>query len=79
VNRVRVVVIDFASLAFCVFFAWKSWTLLIEAVRGGYTTGSEWSPPLWIPYSTMALGMTLLCVQIALQLVDTLLSRRLAR
>jgi TRAP-type C4-dicarboxylate transport system permease small subunit len=78
VNRVRLALVDVASLAFCGFFAWKSWTLLIEAVRGAYTTGSEWSPPLWIPYSTMAVGMSLLCVQILLQVVDFALAKRVA-
>ena len=78
INRVRVVLVDVASLAFCGFFAWKSWTLLIEAVRGDYTTGSEWSPPLWIPYSTMALGMSLLCLQILLQIVDFALAKKVA-
>jgi TRAP-type C4-dicarboxylate transport system permease small subunit len=75
VNRVRLLLIDLASLVFCTFFAWKSWTLLAEAVHDGYTTGSEWGPPLWIPYSTMALGMSLLCVQILLQFLDRVLAR----
>jgi len=58
---------DLVSCSFCAFFAWKSWTLLREAVTDGETTSSTWGPPLWIPYSAMAAGMTLLALQLALQ------------
>jgi TRAP-type C4-dicarboxylate transport system permease small subunit len=68
-NTVRLYLVDIASLAFCAFFSWKSWTLLHEAVLEGHTSATSWAPPLWIPYGTMALGMSLLCAQIALQLV----------
>jgi hypothetical protein len=30
-----------------------------------------WSPPLAIPYALMAAGMTLLCLQIAVQIVNS--------
>ena len=68
VNRVRAILVDAGSMLFCAFFSWKSWTLLHEAVVDKQTTSSSWAPPLWIPYGLMALGMTLLAVQIALQL-----------
>jgi TRAP-type C4-dicarboxylate transport system permease small subunit len=68
VNRVRLWLVDFASLSFCAFFAWKSWTLAHEAWADGQVSNSMWSPPLAIPYVLMASGMTLLCVQILLQL-----------
>ena len=71
-NRLRMILVDFASLAFCTFFSWKSWTLFHEAWEDGQVTSSTWGPPLWIPYSVMAAGMTLLCVQIALQLAVSL-------
>jgi TRAP-type C4-dicarboxylate transport system permease small subunit len=58
---------DLLSCLFCTFFAWKSWTLLQEAITEGETTSSSWAPPLWIPYSAMAAGMTLLALQLALQ------------
>ncbi len=67
VNRWRVALVDLVSLAFCAFFAWKSWTLFDEAWVDGQTTSSSWGPPLWIPYATMATGMTLLTLRIALQ------------
>ena len=69
VNRVRLWLVDLASLVFCAFFAWKSWTLAHEAWVDGQVTNSMWSAPLAIPYVLMASGMTLLCVQILLQIM----------
>jgi len=69
VNRIRLWLVDVASLLFCAFFAWKSWTRAHDAWVDGEVSNSMWSPPLSIPYSLMAIGMTLLCVQILLQVI----------
>jgi TRAP-type C4-dicarboxylate transport system permease small subunit len=69
VNRIRLWLVDVASFAFCAFFAWKSWTLAHEAYVDGQVSNSMWSPPLTIPYTLMALGMSLLCIQILLQII----------
>jgi TRAP-type C4-dicarboxylate transport system permease small subunit len=61
---------DLATFAFCSFFAWKCWSLLREAIEDDQISGSAWGPPLWIPYGLMAVGMSLLVLQLALQLVD---------
>ncbi len=68
VNRVRRILVDIASFGFCAFFSWKSWALLYEAVHEGQVTGSSFAPPLWIPYGLMAAGMTLLTLQLLVQI-----------
>jgi TRAP-type C4-dicarboxylate transport system permease small subunit len=78
INRVRQVMADGASFAFCAFFAWKSWLLLAEAWSENFHSESTWGPPLWIPYSLMTVGMMLLAVQLATQIVRALRPSRAA-
>ncbi|MER2265122.1 TRAP transporter small permease [Methylobacterium oxalidis] len=73
VNSARLLMADVISFVFVVFFAWKSWSLLHEAWVDGQVSQSTWGPPLWIPYSLMAAGMSLLGVQFALQIAEAVL------
>src|SRR5262249_45545472 len=70
VNKVRMILVDLVSFLFCAFFCWKSWTLFLEAWHEGQTTTSTWGPPLWIPYSLMAIGMTLLSIQLLVEFLS---------
>ncbi len=67
VNRLRLLLVDIISTLFCSFFSWKSWALFHEAWSEGQTTSSSFAPPLWIPYSLMAVGMSILTLQLFLQ------------
>ena len=70
VNRARALVVDVLSFLFCTFFAWKSWTLWHEAWVDKMTSSSSWAPPLAIPYGLMSVGMSLLALQLLLQLAS---------
>jgi TRAP-type C4-dicarboxylate transport system permease small subunit len=78
VNHVRLILVDFASFLFCAFFSWKSWLLLEEAWIDGFRSGSTWGPPMWIPYSLMTVGMTLLSIQLIIQTIGGLRRRSAA-
>lgn len=67
VNRARAALVDLVCALFCTFFTWKAWTLFHEAWTEGQTTSSSFAPPLWIPYSLMSVGMSLLTLQLFLQ------------
>jgi len=78
-NWYRMLAVEVATMVFCTFFAWKSWTLFREALHEGHTSNSTWGPPLWIPYLLMAAGMSLLVLQTMLELVNRLASTRRVR
>lgn len=69
-NRWRFLIGDLLSLAFCTFIAWKSWLFFHEAWADGKMSNTSWGPKVWPVYLTMALGMTLLSLQIFVQIGD---------
>ncbi len=69
-NRWRFQIGDLLSLAFCAFIAWKAWLFFHEAWIDGKMSNTSWGPKLWPAYLSMALGMTLLSLQILAQIGD---------
>jgi TRAP-type C4-dicarboxylate transport system permease small subunit len=72
VDRIRRFLADVVSLAFCTFFCFRCWALLLEAWEEGQTSDSAWGPPLWIPYGLMAGGMSILVMQLLVQVLTHL-------
>jgi TRAP-type C4-dicarboxylate transport system permease small subunit len=66
---VRQVIADFATFLFVAFYSWKSWDLLLEALDEGRISQSAWGAPLWIPFTCMAVGMSLVSIQLLLQML----------
>lgn len=68
-NALRQFAVDLGSFVFCAFFSIKSWDMVYEAIVEGQTTSTTFSPPLWIPYTMIAIGMSMLSLQILLQIL----------
>lgn len=69
-NYWRYLVGDILSMVFCAFIAWKSWLFFHEAWVDGKMSNTVWGPKLWPAYFFMALGMSLLALQMLAQIGD---------
>ena len=75
-HRRRIFVGDLLAFLLCAFIAVKIGQYAGEAWSEGWTTDSVWAPHLWVPYSLMAVGMTLLALEYVVQIVETVAMRR---
>ncbi|HET7850311.1 MAG TPA: TRAP transporter small permease [Pseudolabrys sp.] len=75
-NRWRILIGDVLSLLLCAFLTVIIWRYTWQAWSEGWTTDSVWAPHLWIPYSLMALGFTLISLEYLVQLVEELAGRK---
>jgi TRAP-type C4-dicarboxylate transport system permease small subunit len=75
VNHWRMLFVELVSGAFCTFFGWKSWSLFAEALHEGHSSNSTWGPPMWIPYLLMSAGMTLLALQLWLEIIARVVNK----
>ena len=69
-NRWRNTLGDILSMAFCAFIAWHAWHFFYEAWTDGKMSNTAWGPKLWPPYLCMAVGMSMLAIQMLVQLGD---------
>ena len=60
------------SLVFFLFLFNFTFLMVEEAFVKNYTTGTIWDPPLWIPYSSMLVGATLMILQYIAEIIKLL-------
>ena len=57
------------SLIFFLLLFYFTFIMVEEAFTKKYTTGTVWSPPLWIPYSSMLIGASLMIFQYIAEII----------
>ena len=57
------------SLLFFLILFYFGFLMFEEAFTKNYSTGTVWDPPLWIPYSSMALGAILMILQYIAEII----------
>jgi TRAP-type C4-dicarboxylate transport system permease small subunit len=77
-NRWRLLLADAGAAGLCGFVAVNAWRLTGIAWSEGWVSNSTWGPKLWIPFSLIALGMSLLALQYLVQIIDERLAPILA-
>lgn len=78
-NRWRYLLSDLLSVLFCAFVAYQAWIYWHEAWDQGWESNSSWAPKMWIPYFFMAFGMSLLSLELLVQIVEKLSAMRAGR
>ena len=60
------------SLIFFLILFYFTFLMVEEAFVKNYTTGTIWDPPLWVPYSSMLIGATLMILQYIAEIIKLL-------
>ena len=63
------IITSIVSLIFFLLLFYFAYEMTAEAFIKNYTTGTVWSPPLWIPYSSMLIGATLMILQYIAEII----------
>ena len=62
-GKITVIIAAMVSCLICGVIAWYSWPMWWKAVVHHEHSDSLWGPPLWIPYLSLPLGMSILFFQ----------------
>ena len=72
VRRVLLVISYLTVMAMAAIFAWKGGILTLEAWHGAWVTETVAELPLWLPYSALPVGFTLLGLQALADMIVSL-------
>ena len=78
-RRIAHLLASVLGILFCIVVAWSGWRYFHEAWTEGWVTESVWAPPLWIVLLPLPLGIGLLTLQYAVDILCVLTGRELER
>jgi len=61
--------IDLLTLALFSVFTWSAWDLFLSSWETGWTTGTIWGPPLWLPHAALPIGGALLVLAVGVDVL----------
>ena len=65
------------ALIFCGFFLWGAVPWWYETFESGQTTPSIWQPRVWIAYSTVPIGLAVLCLELIAEIYLVAVDRQM--
>ena len=75
-REILLVIVSILTCVLVAILSWYAWPMWWEALVRGDHSMSLWSPPLWIPYVFLPLGMALLFFQYIVYIVRKIVSLR---
>ena len=70
-------VMDLLTLALFLVFTWSAWDLFSHSWSTGWTSGTIWGPPLWLPQAAFPIGGALLVLAVGIDIVIRLFGGRI--
>ncbi len=74
IREITLIVTSILAWITCGIIAWHAWPMWWEAVTRNDHSESLWGPPLWIPYSFLPLGLSLLFFQYIVHIVKKIIA-----
>lgn len=72
IKKCLAIITSVLAFCFCMILSFKSWEMFRQAISSGWKSETVWAPPLAIPYSFLAVGISIICLQYVVIIAESI-------